>query len=162
MPQSNRAKKMLLDYGILAGSLGVLFLVLFSLTLAARGAQEQGLRAQTQGVLDRVYPGEYLVEGLVEGAAALEAANATALCFELKPKLGKDFSQQRLALIMTMGTIFGPLPGVFLIQAGEVSFAGFALYTESFAGIEGVLKNSQVPRLVKTMAAKISGGTNGQ
>jgi hypothetical protein len=155
------SQNLLRQYGIIAGTLAVFFLILFSVTILTRQPWERGLRHQTQIVLDRAFPGEYLVKDRV---ALTPAIDMTGAAFVLLPKAGKPFEEQHLGMIIQVSTIFGPLPAVFLCEGGNaVRFAGFGFYSKTFDAENTVVANSQIPRLtnlIKGALAQSQGGRN--
>jgi hypothetical protein len=127
---------------------------------------EWGLCHQTQLVLDRAFPGEYVVQGRVTLTPAIDVTGAT---FELLPRQGKPFEQQHLGMIIQVSTIFGSLPAVFLCEGrNAVSFAGFGFYSKTLAEENTVVTSSQIPRLTSlikaalgaSLPAQSSGGRN--
>jgi hypothetical protein len=153
------------QYGIIAGTLAVLFFILFGFNILTRQSWERGLRHQTQLVLDRAFPGEYLVKDRVTLTPAIDMTGAT---FELFPKQGKPFEQRHLGMIIQVSTIFGPQPAVFLCEGGNaVRFAGFGFYSKTFAAENTVVADSQIPRLtglisaaLTTSSTSVKGGRN--
>jgi hypothetical protein len=157
---SSNSQSLLQQYGIIAGSLAVLFFILFSVNLLTRQSWERGLRHQTQLVLDMAFPGEYLVKGRVTLSPTIDVTGAT---FNLFPQQGKPFEQKRLGIIMNVSTIFGPLPAVFLCEGeNTVRFAGFGFYAKNFAAENTVVTGSQIPHLISLIRSSLrdQGGSN--
>ena len=151
----SNSQKLLRQYGIIVGALTMLFFILFGVTLLTRQSWERGLRHQTQLVLDRVFPGEYLVKGRVTLTPAIDMTGAA---FELFPRQGKPFEKQRLGMIINTPSIFGSLPAVFLCEGGTtVSFAGFGFYSPTFDAESMVIINSQIPRLTRLISSSLAG-----
>jgi hypothetical protein len=146
------------QFAIITGTLAVLFFILFGVNTLTRASWERGLREETQLVLDRTFPGQYLVKDRVTVTPAIDATGAA---FELSPQEGNPFEQQRLGLIINVPTIFGPQPGVFLCEGenegNTVRFAGFGFYSPTFDAESTVIINSQIPYLTRLLASSLVG-----
>jgi hypothetical protein len=153
---------MLKQYGIIAGSLAGMFLILFGVMVLTAAVRERGLQNQTQAVLDRVFPGEYQVQSPdkdLRKRMKLPGVNATAFAFELHPRQGKPFEMRHLAVITPVSTMFGPFPGVFLVQDDlSITFVGFGLYAKSFDAADRVVRDSQISHFTATFAERLGGG----
>jgi hypothetical protein len=124
MTETNDTVRFLKNYGSFLGIL-VVFLALLCLFITlSRPAWSRGLQAQIQTTLDRSYPGGYQVGDPV---ALNSSFFSTSAVFEVT---GPDF---QYGIILRTPTLFGPLPGVFLADAGgNIRFAGFTLRFDRF------------------------------
>ena len=133
------SKRQLRDYGIFLGLLIFMFAVLFALTIFSRRNWEDGLKAQVSAVLEREMPSEYDVGRfeMIDSPLATSAA-----CYHV---LAKSDGKAKFAAIIRIATIYGPEPGVFLIDENGASFVGFALLdSEASERIEQAAEKSQL------------------
>jgi hypothetical protein len=60
-------------------------------------------------------------------------------------------------MIISVITIFGPLPAVFLCEGeNTVRFAGFGFYAKTFAEENTVVVNAQIPRLISLISSSLT------
>ena len=123
-----RAKRLLMQYGILSGIVTVMFAVLFASVLLTRGRWYSGLADAVQYVLSKDPRSQYKVAEPLVLDSVLSVSSAV---FSL------DDSAD-VAVIVRVPTMYGPYPGVFVYDGARAEFKGFACLSgvvqEQFTG----------------------------
>ncbi|MCK9168971.1 MAG: hypothetical protein M0P01_01000 [Treponema sp.] len=121
MDTENSSKKLLKQYGILAGIIVGLFGLLTGIIVLSENKWHTGLREEIIDVLEEKAPGEWIV-GEYVGINAPIALNS--VCFQVRRK---DNGARKYAVLIRIETIYGPLPAVFLYNDKSVAkFIGIA------------------------------------
>ena len=132
----DKQKKELLALSKLCGALFAFFFVsgaaLAFCCVAANSSWRAGLKEQTALVLEKKYPGEFVVGDFIPFGSAF-SVNGAAYALN---KAGGGISLDSYAVIMRVITAYGPVVCVFVCGSGKAIFEGFA------AGSEAVNFNS--------------------
>ena len=123
-----RAKRLLVHYGILSGIVMVMFVVLLVFVLLTRNRWYSGLADTVQYVLNQDSHTQYTVAEPLVLDSVLSVSSAV---FALKESTD-------VAVIVRVPTMYGSYPGVFVYNGTQAEFKGFACLTglvqEQFAG----------------------------
>ena len=150
----NSSQRKLRDYSIFLGILMFIFALLFTLVIFSRDKWYDGLKEQTQEVLDREYPNIYSVGKEIEIASIMSVSAANYSITKV------DSDKTSLSVyLMRVVTIYGPHAAVFLVDSenGNVEFVGFACVdSETSKRIEENAKKSQIAYWKKQIQEKIN------
>lgn len=140
-------KEFFIKYGILAAIIVVLFGILIYPIKVSQKSWKNSLRANIEFVLDEREPNGWSVEDCVplKNPFCLNAA-----CYNARNRTTGELYK---VMIIRIQTLYGPLPGVFLIdKSDEVQFAGFS----SLHGrISNQIKNNKKTARIEFWKAKI-------
>ncbi len=108
MDTENSSKKLLKEYGILAGALVGIFALLIVFVVLSENEWRTGLKEKVGTVLEEEEPGEWIIGEYVgiKAPAALSAA-----CFQVRRK---DSGAKGYVLMLRIETMYGPFPAVFV------------------------------------------------
>jgi hypothetical protein len=127
------SRKFLQEYILFFGTVLVLGIILFLLIFGTRTKWENGLRTQTQAVLNRVYPDKYQVGEAMRRDNSPVRVNSPSLSvrFRITESIKSDGGRTaKYCAIAKVSTIFGPLPAVYVYETSaagaQCHFAGFA------------------------------------
>jgi hypothetical protein len=117
MDTENSSKKLLRQYGILAGFIAGMFGILIAVIVLSRSSWQNGLKTAVTQVLEEEEPGQWIVGNYVRINAPV---SLSAACFETRRK---DNGARGYVLMMRIETAYGPFPAVFV--SGEKADARF-------------------------------------
>ena len=144
------SKEALQEYGIFAGGVVLLFLVLSVAVIFTKNGFQSGIKTEIVRVLEEAEPGVWQVGDFVDFAVPV---SSSAACFS-----AKSGSDSGYACIVRMETMYGPLPAVFISDGMHTArFVGIAgLHGRIYAAIESGGAKSQIrywaeriPRLIR-------------
>ena len=144
------SKEALQEYGIFAGCIVLLVLVLSVAAIFTRSAFHSGIKTEIVRVLEEAEPGVWHIGDFVDFDAPV---SSSAACFSVKGGSGSGY-----ACIVRMETMYGPLPAVFISDGRHSArFVGIAgLHGRVYAAIESGGAKSQIrywaeriPRLIR-------------
>ena len=121
MTNDHTYKVFFINYGIYVAILVILFGILLYPVKVAQKAWQKNLKANIEFVLDEREPNGWIVESPVpiKNSFCLSAA-----CYNARNRTSGELFK---AVILRTQTLYGPLPGVFLVDSEEnVEFVGFA------------------------------------
>lgn len=144
------SKEALQEYGIFAGCIVLLAVVLSVAAIFTKGAGQAGIKTEIARVLEEAEPGVWHIGDFVDFAGPV---SSSAACFSVK-----GGSVSGYACIVRMETMYGPLPAVFISDGRHTArFVGIAgLHGRVYAAIESGGAKSQIrywaeriPRLIR-------------
>ena len=144
------SKEALQEYGIFAGGIVLLAIVLSAAAIFTKGAKQSGIKTEIVRVLEEAEPGVWHIGNFVDFAAPV---SSSAACFSAKSGNASGY-----ACIVRLETIYGPLPAVFISDGKHTArFIGIAgLHGRIYAAIESGGAKSQIrywaeliPRLIR-------------
>ena len=144
------SKEALQEYGIFAGCIVLLAVVLSVAAIFTKGAGQAGIKTEIARVLEEAEPGVWHIGDFVDFDAPV---SSSAACFSVKGGSGSGY-----ACIVRMETMYGPLPAVFISDGRHTArFVGIAgLHGRVYAAIESGGAKSQIrywaeriPRLIR-------------
>ncbi|MBC6719996.1 hypothetical protein [Treponema sp. Marseille-Q4130] len=144
------SKEALQEYGIFAGCIVLLAVVLSVAAIFTKGAGQAGIKTEIARVLEEAEPGVWHIGDFVDFDAPV---SSSAACFSVK-----GGSVSGYACIVRMETMYGPLPAVFISDGRHTArFVGIAgLHGRVYAAIESGGAKSQIrywaeriPRLIR-------------
>lgn len=129
------SKEALQEYGIFAGSIVLLGLLLSVTVIFSKGMWRNGLKGEVSRVLEESGNGMWRVGDFIELDSSL---SLSAACFRATSK-----SESGYVCVVRMQTMYGPVPAVFILNER---------YAARFAGIAGLHGN--IERAIENGAAK--------
>ncbi len=132
------SKEALQEYGIFAGCIVLLAVVLSVAAIFTKGAGQAGIKTEIARVLEEAEPGVWQVGNFVDFAAPV---SSSAACFSARSGSGNAY-----ACIVRMETMYGPLPAVFISDGRRTArFIGIAgLHGRVYDAIENGGAKSQI------------------
>lgn len=132
------SKEALQEYGIFAGCIVLLAIVLSVAAIFTKGAMHAGIKTEIARVLEEAEPGVWHIGDFVDFAVP---ASSSAACFSVKGGSGNAYT-----CIVRMETIYGPLPAVFISDGKHTArFIGIAgLHGRVYDAIESSGAKSQI------------------
>ena len=132
------SKEALQEYGIFAGCIVLLVLVLSVTVIFTRSGRQSGIKNEIVRVLEEAEPGVWQVGNFVDFGAPV---SSSAACFSVKGGSGNAYT-----CIVRMETIYGPLPAVFISDGKHTArFIGIAgLHGRVYDAIENGGAKSQI------------------
>ena len=132
------SKEALQEYGIFAGCIVLLAIVLSVAAIFTKGAGQAGIKTEIARVLEEAEPGVWHIGDFVDFGAPV---SSSAACFSVKGGSGSGY-----ACIVRMETMYGPLPAVFISDGRHTArFVGIAgLHGRVYAAIESGGAKSQI------------------
>ena len=132
------SKEALQEYGIFAGCIVLLAIVLSVAAIFTKGAGQAGIKTEIARVLEEAEPGVWHIGSFVDFAAPV---SSSAACFTARSGSGNAY-----ACIVRMETIYGPLPAVFISDGKHTArFIGIAgLHGRVYDAIESSGAKSQI------------------
>ncbi|MGI5091252.1 hypothetical protein [Treponema socranskii] len=132
------SKEALQEYGIFAGCIVLLAVVLSVAAIFTKGARQAGIKTEIARVLEEAEPGVWHIGDFVDFGAPV---SSSAACFSVK-----GGSVSGYACIVRMETMYGPLPAVFISDGRHSArFVGIAgLHGRVYAAIESGGAKSQI------------------
>lgn len=121
MDTENSSKKLLKEYGILAGAVTGIFALLIVFVVLSRNDWRNGLKEKIGTVLEEEEPGEWIVGDYV-GINAPAALSAS--CFQVRRR---DSGAKGYVLMLRIETMYGPFPAVFVYsEKADARFVGIS------------------------------------
>ena len=132
------SKEALQEYGIFAGCIVLLAIVLSVAAIFTKGAMHTGIKTEIARVLEEAEPGVWHIGDFVDFAVPV---SSSAACFSVKGGSGNAYT-----CIVRMETIYGPLPAVFISDGKHTArFIGIAgLHGRVYDAIESSGAKSQI------------------
>lgn len=132
------SKEALQEYGIFAGCIVLLAIVLSVAAIFTKGAGQAGIKTEIARVLEEAEPGVWHIGDFVDFAVPV---SSSAACFSVKGGSGNAYT-----CIVRMETIYGPLPAVFISDGKHTArFIGIAgLHGRVYDAIESSGAKSQI------------------
>ena len=126
------------EYGIFAGCIVLLAIVLSVAAIFTKGAGQAGIKTEIARVLEEAEPGVWHIGDFVDFAVPV---SSSAACFSVKGGSGNAYT-----CIVRMETIYGPLPAVFISDGKHTArFIGIAgLHGRVYDAIESSGAKSQI------------------
>ena len=132
------SKEALQEYGIFAGCIVLLAIVLSVASIFTKGAGQAGIKTEIARVLEEAEPGVWHIGDFVDFAVPV---SSSAACFSVKGGSGNAYT-----CIVRMETMYGPLPAVFISDGKHTArFIGIAgLHGRVYDAIESSGAKSQI------------------
>ena len=132
------SKEALQEYGIFAGCIVLLAIVLSVAAIFTKGAGQAGIKTEIARVLEEAEPGVWHIGDFVDFAVPV---SSSAACFSVKGGSGNAYT-----CIVRMERIYGPLPAVFISDGKHTArFIGIAgLHGRVYDAIESSGAKSQI------------------
>jgi len=132
------SKEALQEYGIFAGCIVLLAIVLSVAAIFTKGAMHAGIKTEIARVLEEAEPGVWHIGSFVDFAAPI---SSSAACFSAASRNGDGY-----ACIVRLETMYGPLPAVFISDGKHTArFVGVAgLHGRIYTAIESGGAKSQI------------------
>jgi hypothetical protein len=148
---NDQSQKLLKMYGIILAYFIVTGLLLTVICTFAGSAWKEGLRRQTNLVLDQSYPGKYLAGNHLP-FDSLFSINGAA--FELLTGTGEIIPESYTVISKTV-TVYGPVICVFLCNSdGNAEFVGFSALPEKLENqFKSPMLAGQIPYWEKRLSA---------
>jgi hypothetical protein len=121
MDTDNSSNKLLTQYGILAGVIAGIFVILAVSIIFSENVRHNGQKEAISSVLEEEEPGEWIIGDYVgiKAPVALSAA-----CFQVRRK---DNGAKGYVLMLRIETIYGPFPAVFVYnEKTDARFIGIS------------------------------------
>jgi hypothetical protein len=121
MDTEKSSKKLLREYGILAGIIAGMFAVLIVFVVLSRGEWQNGLKEKISEVLEEEEPGKWIMGDYVGINAPVSLSTA---CFQVRERAN---GSKGYVLMLRIETIYGPFPAVFVYSGkNDARFVGIS------------------------------------